>query len=212
MEYLLSSIIGYLLGSLPTAYLLLKKIRNVDITKEGSGNVGAMNTYDVSGSKIFGGIVLIVDALKGLLSVYIVLLIISKEFAFPAIALIFAVFAHCFNPWLKLKGGRGLATAAGGTVLLFPFMLVIWGILWVIVYIMKKDIIFANVWATIMSFIIILTSNQIAIKYTYPQADTLGTLIIFSTALFMIIFVKHIEPLKEIIDKKRIFKKGISND
>jgi glycerol-3-phosphate acyltransferase PlsY len=191
---------------------VLKKVKQMDITSEGSGNIGAMNTYEVSGSKILGGIVLIVDALKGLLSVYIVLLIMPFGFVHPALSLLFAVLGHCFNPWLKFKGGRGLATAAGGTALLFPFMLAVWVIIWIIVYMMKKDIIFANVWATIMNLIIIFTSNQIAYKYTFPQADSIASLSIFSTALFMLIFVKHIEPLKEILDNKMFFKKGKTDD
>jgi glycerol-3-phosphate acyltransferase PlsY len=212
MEYLLSSVIGYLLGSIPTAYLVLKKTKNIDITNEGSGNVGAMNTFDISKSWILGGIVLLIDAFKGLLSVYIVLLILPHAFIYPALSLFFAVFSHCFNPWLKFKGGRGLASAAGGTALLFPFILFVWGIIWVIVYVMKKDIIFANVWATIMSLIIILTSNQVAYKYTFPRADNTASIIIFSTALFILIFVKHIDPLKEILKNKTLFKKGNMND
>jgi len=54
MEYLLSSVIGYLLGSIPTAYIFLQKVKGLDITKEGSGNVGAMNSFEVSNSKFVG--------------------------------------------------------------------------------------------------------------------------------------------------------------
>ena len=73
MDYLFSCIIGYLLGSFPTAFLILKKIKGIDITTKGSGNVGAMNSYEVTNSKKFGIFVLIVDLLKGLLSVIVVL-------------------------------------------------------------------------------------------------------------------------------------------
>jgi acyl phosphate:glycerol-3-phosphate acyltransferase len=208
MEYLLSSLIGYFLGSIPSAYLLLKKVKNIDITTEGTGNVGAMNAYEVSRSRLFGFLVLITDAVKGLLSVYIILLIMPYGFVYPALSLFFAVFGHCFNPWLKFKGGRGLAAAAGGAALLFPFVLLIWVIIWVIVYAMKKDIIFANVWATLMSLIIIYTSSGVAYKYSFPKADTVASLIIFSTAILMLIFIKHLEPLKEILENKKFFLRG----
>jgi len=207
MDYLFSALIGYLLGSFPTAYLILKKRKGINITEEGSGNVGAMNSFEITSSKVIGLIVLIIDALKGLLSVYLSLLLFQINFIFPAVALFFAVFAHCFNPWLNFKGGRGLATAAGGASLLFPFALIIWCVLWLAVYLFRKDILLANIWATLALIVIILTSSDIAVKYSYPRAGTRGELILFSAALLIIIFVRHIEPFKEIIKNKNFIRK-----
>jgi glycerol-3-phosphate acyltransferase PlsY len=147
--------------------------------------------------------------LKGLLSVYLTLVILPVNFVFPALALIFAVFSHCFNPWLKFKGGRGLATAAGGSLLLFPFLLVIWLVLWVIIYLVKKDILFANIWATFMSLILIFILDQVAYKYSFPKAEDISSLMFFSVGLLVIIFIKHIEPLKEILSNKKYFVKGL---
>ena len=65
MNYLLSCIIGFLVGSLPTAFIILKKTKGIDITSAGTGNVGAMNSFEVTNSKIIGLIVFIIDALKG---------------------------------------------------------------------------------------------------------------------------------------------------
>lgn len=207
MEYLLSALIGYLLGSFPAAFILLKKSRGIDITEAGSGNVGAMNSFEVTNSKMIGLAVLIIDALKGLLSVYLILLLFPVNFLFPAVSLFFAVFAHCYNPWLDFKGGRGLATAAGGAALLFPFALIVWGILWLAVYIYRKDILLANISAIILTLIIILTSSDIAVKYSFPRAATRGELILFSIALLIIIFVRHIEPFKELIKNKNFIRK-----
>jgi glycerol-3-phosphate acyltransferase PlsY len=109
MEFLLSTSIGYILGSFPTAFLLVKIFRGIDITKNGSGNVGALNTIRTSKSKLIGLSVLLIDAFKGALSVFIPLILFPETFIFPALAMLFAVFAHCFNPWLDFKGGRGLA-------------------------------------------------------------------------------------------------------
>ena len=207
MNYLISSLIGFILGSFPTAFLLLRKYRNLDITSQGSGNMGAMNALVVTKSKFIGIAVLLVDALKGLLSVYLVLLFLPVNFVYPALALLFAVFSHCYNPWLKLKGGRGLATAAGGTALLFPFILIAWLLVWFIAYLIKRDIIFANISATILSLIIVFSSVNIAYKYSFPQADTSGSLILFSCSLMLIIFTRHIDPLKELMSNKKIFIK-----
>lgn len=207
MNYLISSLIGFILGSFPTAFLLLRKYRNLDITSQGSGNMGAMNALVVTKSKFIGIAVLLVDALKGLLSVYLVLLFLPVNFVYPALALLFAVFSHCYNPWLKLKGGRGLATAAGGTALLFPFILIAWLLVWFIAYLIKRDIIFANISASILSLIIVFSSVNIAYKYSFPQADTSGSLILFSCSLMLIIFTRHIDPLKELMSNKKLFIK-----
>ena len=208
MNYLLSCIIGYLLGSIPTAYIILKKTKGIDITSAGTRNVGAMNSYEVTNSKIIGLFVFIIDALKGLLSVYLTLLFFSIDFVFPALALLFAVLGHCFNPWLGLRGGRGLATAAGGGLLLFPFMVVIWAVLWVIIYLARKDILLANIWANFMTLVLIFLSSNVAFEYSYPKADSISSLILFSSALLIIVFIKHIEPMKELFRNKSFLTKG----
>ncbi len=63
-----------------------------------------------------------------------------------------------------------------------------------------------------MSLLIVFSSIKIAIKYTYPPADSYSILALFSTALLLIIFIKHIDPLKEIIDKKSIIGKGNNHE
>ena len=201
MNYLLPAIIGYLLGSFPTAYIVLRKTHSIDIRETGSGNVGAMNSFEISKSKIIGILVFLIDALKGLLGVYLCLLIFPNEFVYPALALLFAVFSHCFNPWLEFKGGRGLATATGGAILLSPIIPAAWCVLWVFVYLFKKDILLANISATILTLLLTISSIEILYKYSYPAPDSFGTLLMFCVGLLTIIFIKHIDPLKEIIDK-----------
>ena len=202
MNYLISSLIGYLLGSIPTGFLLLKKSRGIDIRNEGSGNVGAYNSYDVTKSKMIGLSVLLIDLLKGILSVLIIKFIYPGLFVFPALSLFFAVFSHCYNPWLNFKGGRGLATAAGGSMFLVPVIVAAWGILWVIFYISRKDILFANIAATIMSVLVVFNTGKIAVKYSFPQPNDESSLVLLSTSVLILIFIKHIDPLKELVQKQ----------
>jgi glycerol-3-phosphate acyltransferase PlsY len=201
MKYLICVIIGYALGSIPTAYLVVRKTKGIDITNTGTGNVGAMNSFEITDSKIIGLLVLLIDALKGLLSVYIPVLFLPGEFAYPAISLIFAVFSHCFNPWLNFKGGRGLATSLGGTLLLFPVLPVIWSAIWFFIYLIKKDILIANIGAIILSLLIILSSNDIIYYYSFPRVDSTSSLMLFTIALLIIIFIRHIEPLTDILKR-----------
>ena len=201
MEYLISSAVGFLLGSIPSAYLIVKKTKGINILDSGSGNAGAYNSYEVSNSKIIGLLVMLADAVKGTLSVLVPILIYPDIFITAGLSLLFAVFAHCYNPWLGFRGGRGLATAAGGAILILPFLLLLWIILWVIFYLMKKDISLSNIAATIMALIILFITSDIAVKYTFLVPENQSILVILTTAILMIIFIKHIDPLKELISK-----------
>lgn len=203
MEYLLSSLIGYLLGSFPTAYIFLQKTKGLDITQEGSGNVGAMNSFEVSNSKFVGISVLFIDLLKGGASVLIPILVFGNVFIYPAIGLLFAVFSHCYNPWIFFKGGRGLATAAGGAAIIFPYLLAVWVIFWVLFYVMRKDILLANIAATILSVLVLFGTYRIAFNYAFPKPAGVDILLTASSSILIIIFIKHIEPLKELIQKQK---------
>jgi len=201
MEYLFSSIIGYVLGSIPTAFLVLKKSKGIDITNTGSGNVGAMNSYEVTNSKFIGFLVFLIDFIKGFLAVLITRLIFNDVFIYPALALLFALFSHCFNPWIKFNGGRGLATASGGSIILFPYLLFIWIVLWILIYILKRDILIANIFATVISLFTVYLTEKIALDYVCTATVTSSELMLFTTSGLLIIFIRHIEPLKEIIKK-----------
>ncbi|MBK7228079.1 MAG: glycerol-3-phosphate acyltransferase [Ignavibacteriales bacterium] len=203
MEFLYSFIIGYISGSIPTAYLILKKVKGIDITNAGSGNVGAMNSFEVTRSKGLGFLVFFIDFLKGIVPVLIVFFLFNFNFSLAAITLIFSIFSHCFNPWIGFKGGRGLATAAGGIAILFPILLFAWIAFWIITYLIKKDILISNISATIMAYVFVLIFNNQFIEYAYPQPVLVNELLLFTSALLIIIFIKHIEPLKDIISKKK---------
>ncbi|MBT8378063.1 MAG: glycerol-3-phosphate acyltransferase [Ignavibacteria bacterium] len=201
MEYLISSAIGYLLGSFPTAYLLLKKTKGIDVTSNGSGNVGAYNSFRVSKSILIGITVFVFDFIKGASAALLLIYLFPDNFVYPSLAVLFAVLSHCYNPWLQFRGGRGLATAAGGATVIIPFLLVVWIILWLIFYLMKRIIIFSNIGATILSLLLFYNTTDIAIKYTYPFTNEKSTLVLVSTAVLIIIFIKHIDPLKELINE-----------
>ncbi|MFI5237910.1 MAG: glycerol-3-phosphate acyltransferase [Ignavibacteriales bacterium] len=208
MEYLISALIGYLLGSFPTGYLLVKSSKGSDITKEGSGNVGALNSFEVSKSKLLGISVLFIDLIKGALAVLLPIILFPQVFIYPAVSLIFALFSHCFNPWLKLKGGRGLATAAGGMIVIFPYLLVIWCLIWVIFYVMRKNIHVANIAATIFSIIVIFGTSGLATKYANPVPQNISELLITASIALIIILVRHIDPLIEIISSIKTNRKS----
>ena len=111
-------IICYLVGSFPTAYIILKKRHDKDITTEGTGNVGAMNSFDVTGSKTTGIIVFVIDFLKGAIPAFVFGYIFQFPIQYIILPMIFIIIGHNYSVWLKLKGGRGLATSAGMVVII----------------------------------------------------------------------------------------------
>ena len=106
--YFLTIIISYLFGSFPSGYILSKYFNKIDITKQGSGNIGATNVLR-SGSKALAILTLLIDALKGAIPV----VIFSFNSYLMALAGLFSFLGHNFPVWLKFKGGKGIATYLG---------------------------------------------------------------------------------------------------
>jgi glycerol-3-phosphate acyltransferase PlsY len=128
--YLIVAVISYFLGSIPFGYLLVKFFRGEDIRLTGSGNIGATNVVR-SGAKGLGIATLILDALKGVLAVWIAFSVTKPQVyqdstsgiaSLPllSVAALFAILGHMFPVWLKFKGGKGVATALGAFAVLFP--------------------------------------------------------------------------------------------
>lgn len=196
MEIYLAALLGYIIGSFPTAFILAKYFKDIDITSVGSKNVGALNSYESTGSKWIGATTLIIDMLKGILSVYTVKVLFTNDFLTAAAALVAAILGHCFSPWIKFKGGRGLAAAAGGSVILAPYNLGVWCLLWTLAFIIKKNVHFGNISATALSLALSIISSNTLSKKTYPPAEKPEYYAVFTILLFGIILIKHIEPFK----------------
>lgn len=195
------SILLYLIGSVPTAYILLKLLHKKDITKEGSGNVGAMNSYDVSGSKKTGALVFIIDFLKGLIPAIILIYFVKLNFSDYYIPLASLVFGHNFSIWLKFRGGRGLATSTGIFAIVNFWIVVIWCIIFVLSQLLKKNVHIGNTLATILlPFVLLILNSQDLMCITVKGAD-FGDFMIFISLISLIILLKHIAPIKNLITK-----------
>lgn len=113
--------IAYLSGSLPFGLLLVKVAGKGDIRDIGSGNIGATNVLR-TGSKKLAILTLLFDALKGFIPVIVASQL--TEFSLKRLSWIglAAIIGHIFPIWLKLKGGKGVATALGVFAALNPFL------------------------------------------------------------------------------------------
>jgi glycerol-3-phosphate acyltransferase PlsY len=128
-EYILAAAGGFLLGSVPFAYLI-GRARGLDLRTLGSGNVGATNLGRNAGLT-FGLIAFALDAAKGSVPVLTARFAGGEE-ATAVIAGGAAVLGHCYSPFLGFRGGKGVATMAGAIAVLAPgicaALLLTWGV------------------------------------------------------------------------------------
>lgn len=140
LAFLLGSVSAYLLGSIPTGFLMTKIFAGIDIRNAGSQNVGATNVYRVAG-KLPGLLTLFIDIGKGVLAVTVVAnfyysFVMNIDYVFfKAFLGLIAIFGHIWSVFLKLKGGKGVATTIGVTAVLAPIPLLISLLIWLAIFI-----------------------------------------------------------------------------
>ncbi|HEX8881118.1 MAG TPA: glycerol-3-phosphate 1-O-acyltransferase PlsY [Candidatus Acidoferrum sp.] len=116
---LAAMLLAYLLGSIPFGVILATFLGGKDIRKSGSGNIGATNVARVVGP-LAGALTLVFDIAKGAGAVLLAEKFSNGSARWMMIAGIAALVGHCFPVWLKGKGGKGVATAAGVFLVLSP--------------------------------------------------------------------------------------------
>ena len=116
--------VGYLIGSIPSGYLIAKLLKEIDIRDYGSGNIGFANSLRVLGL-LPGLTVLVADIAKGAVSVWTGTLFASSIGISPQIAGgmlgLSSIIGHNWSVFLKFRGGKGVATTAGVFLVLTPF-------------------------------------------------------------------------------------------
>lgn len=164
--YLLVAIVAYLLGSIPTGFLLARA-RGVDIRAVGSGNIGATNVFRILGNPA-GICVLLVDAVKGFatpavlwnyyheLNDLLPRVFPSEVIGFPEVRFNYAILAgacavigHIYTCWLGFKGGKGIATTAGVYFALAPLAVVIALGVWLLLFLATRYVSVASITAAV---------------------------------------------------------------
>jgi len=123
--------LGYLLGSIPFGYILVRLFLRRDIREVGSGNIGATNV--ARSSPALGALTLLLDAAKGLTAVILVAHLFPEQQLLPVVAALSAVGGHIFSAWLKFHGGKGVATGLGSFLLLSPKAMLVVVLIFVVV-------------------------------------------------------------------------------
>ena len=182
-------IIFYLIGSLPFALILTKLSGFGDIRNIGSGNVGATNVLR-TGNKYLAFIVLSLDIVKGFIPLIILQVYFEDLSLLNKIILgHFAIIGHIFPIWLKFKGGKGVATYIGFLFSINPYIGLSFLILWMAVALSTKYSSLGSLTAILVApiyFIFINFNLYIGIFFIY---------------LSLIIYLKHSENIKRLLNK-----------
>ncbi len=199
MAYFISFLAGFFSGAIPYGYII-GKTKGIDIRKQGSGNIGFSNVFRVVG-KPEGAIVLVLDIAKGLLPV----LFFSRYFGYNygLVAGIFAMLGHMFTPWLKFKGGKGVATGLGVFIGLAPTSALLVFIVWLVVVAATRYISLGSVAAAVALPLLIFFSKFL-IRDEYNIYVEILT--IFVCVLVIILHRKNIKRLFKGEERKFSFK------
>lgn len=204
LGYILTAAAAYLLGSIPTGYLVGRQ-RGVDIRTAGSGNIGATNVFRILG-KPAGICVLLLDALKGFAAVALVLKYYRElneflpqmfpvdAFALPAVRLNYAILAgvcavigHNYTCWLGLKGGKGIATSAGVYLALAPLAMSIALGVWILLFVVSRYVSIASIAAAVaLPTAVWFTTNSLCLG-------------IVTTALGVLAIYKHKSNIQRLL-------------
>lgn len=195
-------ICGYLVGSIPTAYIAVRWRTGVDVRKAGSRNVGALNAFSVTRSKGMGVIVGLVDGIKGFLVALVAGPILGGDFWLQSIALYGALIGHNYPLWLRFQGGRGLATAAGGFFAIGICYTVVWCLTWFGTFKWIRNVLRANIIAILATPMILLLLPSEWIEAVMVRQISATEYRAFSFIISGIHLFGHWDALKNIIRGK----------
>ncbi len=137
---------SYLLGAVPTSYIVSRLFAKIDLRQHGSGNLGATNLYRVLGWK-YAIPVALFDIAKGAVPVLVFAPQVTHSELFALACGVAAILGHVFSVFVRFKGGKGVATAAGVMLGLTPLPLAIAALVWGLVLLLSGYVSLASITA-----------------------------------------------------------------
>ncbi|WP_315451715.1 glycerol-3-phosphate 1-O-acyltransferase PlsY [uncultured Selenomonas sp.] len=185
-DYLLMSVLAYLVGSIPSGLILGKLFWHTDLRKYGSHNIGATNAWRTLG-KVPGIIVFLADSLKGQAGVLLGLSLVGTPLA-AVIGGLLAIVGHSFSLFLRFHGGKGVATSLGVLTMLMGNVTLIVFALWFTIVYMTRYVSLGSVVAGVLTPIL-------AALFAYPMEY-----IVFTVIAAFLVIVRHHENIKRLMD------------
>ena len=183
---LLSIIIGYIFGSIPSGLVLVRMACGIDIREYGSKNIGTTNVFRTVGGRM-ASIVLIADVVKGILAVLLVRYLFDSNLHMELLTAIAALLGHNYSLFLGFKGGRGVATGLGLILLFMPDVCIFSFTVWLV-------IVFVTRYVSLGSFVGAFITPIVAYYRGYPLE-----LVLFALAACLFVIVRHYENMKRLI-------------
>ena len=174
-------LVSYLFGSIPFGLLLTKIFLKKDIREIGSGNIGATNVLR-AGNKILGYSTLVLDILKAVLPILYIKFFMNDYLYISALSIFIG---HVFPIWLKFKGGKGVASYLGILCCLDIFTALIFGVVWISIFILFKFSSLSSLLASLTIPIFHFFYNSNSDYYFYFM-------------MFILIFFTHRENIKRL--------------
>lgn len=193
---------SYLIGSIPTAYILAKILRGIDIRKFGSGNIGATNAFRVLG--VAPGIfVLIFDLFKGFFPVAFLVNLLNSEYLLNTSFLrilsgLASVIGHNWTVFLGFKGGKGIATSLGvflGLTLNIVDLRIVLGLTlfsWICIFLITGFVSLASILSSIILVVLVFFFQQ-------PRE-----IVILALILCLFIIIRHRPNIVRLLERKEL--------
>lgn len=195
VAFLLFGILAaYLFGAVPFG-LLVARIKGVDLLRQGSGNIGATNVGRVMGRR-YGFLVFVLDLLKGAISSWVGLRILSNPFGSETSGILMGASAfvgHLFPIYLGFKGGKGVATGAGVMAVLVPTPFLFAILTWLAAVASTRMVSFGSLSSTL-----VLVVLQGVILILHPNRTGNWELFFFTLLCGGFVWIKHISNIKRI--------------
>jgi glycerol-3-phosphate acyltransferase PlsY len=192
---------GYLLGSVPSGWLVMKVYRNQDVRKLGSGNIGAANVFRAGGPGAFAA-TLVADGLKGFIPVMvgIALGLGDNEIALGAIGLA-AVLGHTWPIYLGFRGGKGVATSGGVLLALAPVALIIAGVTWFLIIRLTRVASLSSLIAVGVGFLSLLVLHLVGWQAWRPVG---WPVIVMGLALVGLVLYRHRQNIERLASGREL--------
>lgn len=206
MLLILALIACYLLGAIPFSYLVARRVKGLDLTRHGSGNLGATNVFRTLGP-LWGVLVLVLDMAKGAAAVALMTAVTAR---WPAgqptplhlppdvwriLAGFVAALGHTLSPFVGFRGGKGVATTAGAFFFLAPYPMLVALVVFTVVVGTTRIVSLASLSAASILPLAVFW-------FEWNSADCSWTIIAFTTVISAWVIVKHRANIRRLLENR----------
>jgi glycerol-3-phosphate acyltransferase PlsY len=194
MKLLVACVIGYVVGSIPSGFLLSKLYDGIDLRSFGSNSTGATNVLR-TGNKKLALITLLIDALKGaILILFLKFFCMESQIYFAAFC---CIVGHAYPIWLMFKGGKGVAASAGIFLVLAPIPALISLSVWIVIARLIK---ISSIASLALSF-----TFMVSVLYCAFLKKANWNVLAFSVVVFLFLIYTHIGNIRRFLNKEEEF-------